>query len=164
MKSVVDNGIEDQAVTHKGWPPEFEHVNWLQDGVWTTEAAETESQRERSKHGAVPKAQPGWPNTETGSAGPERSWNYTDLLHVSMFSSKIMSTRASTILIPLMSCCFISNTFYKHQLILTAWDCPLLKPDHESLTYRVTPYLTVSLISVGLHGEQAPEQCKNARP
>lgn len=33
MKSVVDNGIEDEAVTHKGWPPEFEHVNCLQDGV-----------------------------------------------------------------------------------------------------------------------------------
>lgn len=45
VKSVVDNGIEDQAVAHEGGPPEFEHVDWLQDGVWTTEVAETERER-----------------------------------------------------------------------------------------------------------------------
>lgn len=54
-----------------------------------TEAAETESQREQNTQLCSEAQLPGV-TAETRFAGPGRSLNYTDLLHVSMFSSKSM--------------------------------------------------------------------------
>lgn len=56
LKCIVDNGVEDKAISHCRWSPELKHVHGLQKGVCSTEAAdETKGRREREDSDHSPK-------------------------------------------------------------------------------------------------------------